>query len=721
MTVLIQQDQRLLQLICGFDASLAVTKIVGASTINHSFHFLIEFVSNHLHLQAQDVIGETATLVIKNFDTSYIHGYIQQLMVKQYDSKNKRRYYEIEIKPWFDLLKYSSDCQIFQELTVIEIFKSICKKHQFSDYVIQLKKTYPKLIYCTQYNETNFEFLSRILNNHGIYYYFKQEKHRHLMVLIDDTKSLPHYQKPIEYSNSVLKVPHLHQLHAVQKLTVSQVSHTDYNYLTPHKNFTSTKKRQEKNPLFDQFQYPGNFFDQIDSEKILQQRETVHSWQSHLYFAQANVAGLSPGMLCQIHANDNKALSGDYWIYHVEYQAHDFTALHEAIDEANTNQTTQHFLQILQLVPTRFDFQPERIAKPSIKGVETAIGTGVADEEIYTDAYGRIKVQFHWDRYGSYNENSSCWLRVAQHFTGDHLGHQIIPRIGQEVLVDFINGDPDRPQVIGTLTNSNHLPPFPLPQNQHCNGYQSHSFHQNDAMAANILQMDDSPQNPALNFIAQHNYQVLSKNNQQTTIENQALIQAKGNQHYASLQASFTLASKTAIHLQSGTGQIHISPDKISIHGAQVNLAAPPATDQAALWQAELMKWTGRVLFLAGLPLDDIGIGEADQAAATELIEAGGADEEEIAGYKLKKHAKERMIERNVKKEDIENAVKSPLKKKDIKYGNDGKISQRYIGKKAEVVINSENRKIISVNPTDSAKLRRILRYLEKEENKSWK
>ena len=377
------------------------------------------------------------------------------------------------VVPWVELLKYRQDSRIFQDKDIKQILSTIFGDLGFSDFSWKLQKTYEPREYCVQYRETNLDFAHRLLEEEGIYYYFKHEEGKHTLILSDYVKGYD--QVPVgtfdvvdgSHTNFTIK-----RWNRDYNFLSGKVELNDYNFTTPATDLTAFQKSLVSIPNIDKFEvynYPGEYKVKGEGTNYSTvQMEALESVYTKVN-AESDYPGMCPGHKITVGDHWDKAEKGKkYVLLYVEHNGTDGNYRSGEGDNTYSNK--------LVFAPAETLMRPLiTTPKPEIAGSQTAVVVGPSGEEIYTDEYGRIKVQFHWDRHGANDEKSSCWIRVAQFWAGKKWGAQYIPRIGQEAVISFMEGDPDRPLVIGSVYNAEQMPPYEVPSNKTHSGVKSRS------------------------------------------------------------------------------------------------------------------------------------------------------------------------------------------------------------------------------------------------------
>ena len=413
-----------------------------------------------------------------------------------------QRSFQLTCVPWLWFLQHRQDSRVFQNQTVVQIATQLFNELGCSDYDTSgLAQDYKPRVYCVQYRETDFNFVSRLFEEEGIFYYWKHDSGKHTLMLADGAHaykdvpdgSLP-YNPPNIFKNSITNWMH-HQTFRSGKTTT-----TDYDFQNPNNSLIATTTGSSPVPSAEQyeiFDFPGRYMQRDHGEKVSSRMMAGHEKAQDTISTSSACRTLGPGGRFQLEAHPVAAENAKYAITAIVHHATDpsFESVAKGAPSYHNNFTC---------IPAAVDFTPEqRTEKPVIPGIQSAVVTGPAGEEIYTDTYGRVKVQFHWDRRGKNDESSSCWLRVAQPWAGRTYGGQTIPRVGMEVLVGFLEGDPDQPLILGSMPNANTPVPYGLPANRTRMVFRSQTY---KGEGFNELAMEDQTGVERLHLHAQHDH-----------------------------------------------------------------------------------------------------------------------------------------------------------------------------------------------------------------------
>lgn len=435
---------------------LIVESFSGKDEISRLFTYTLELESLNPNINYDDIVSKNVTLSILLPDQSkrFINGHVNRFV--QSTESGDMSTYQMEMVPWLWFLTQTTDLRIFQEKSVPDIIKQIFDDAGFSGkYTDSLSGSYDPREYCVQYRETDFNFVSRLMEEEGIFYFFKHEDGDHKLILGDASSA----HSPIEPAGDLefflggeetTPRPAVTQISCEQSIRPTAVSYKDFDFKKPSTDLTVKEEKNSKHEIYD---YPGNYRVRAAGEHLAKVRLEEENTTRKLFYGSTTDRRLAPGFTAKLIDHPRDDFNATYLI----------TMVHQSGNQTEEDVTYECNFE---LIPEDTPFRASKITeKPVVTGLQTAIVTGPSGEEIWLDKYGRIKVQFHWDREGKKDEKSSCWIRVAQNWAGKNWGIVFHPRIGQEVIVHFEEGDIDRPLVTGRIYNEELMPPYELPLN----------------------------------------------------------------------------------------------------------------------------------------------------------------------------------------------------------------------------------------------------------------
>jgi len=452
---------------------LLLQSFSGHEEISRLFEFDLHLYSEHYDVNFDDIIGQNVTIRLDlPKGTRYWNGYISRFMKSgssSTGSTSSTRFaqYRATMVPWLWFLTQTSDCRIFQGKKAPDIIKQVFSELGFTDIEERLSGSFREWDYCVQYRETDFNFVSRLMEQEGIYYYFLHENGKCTLVLCNSLSKHDAYEnyEEIGYASRASSDQERITGWTVEKaFHPGKFVHTDYNFLKPITPLISPDnvERDYVNSKLEIFDYPGEYLETADGEQYAKVRMEELAQSYEKCSGESEARGICPGYLFTMAVRDDsdrslKDQAREYLVVSAGYQA-------SVGDYETSGPKDEEYGCFFTAIPSSVQFRPARITpKPVVEGSQTALVTGPSGEEIYTDEHGRVKVQFHWDREGKWDENSSCWIRVSQGWAGAGWGTMFIPRIGHEVIVDFLEGDPDRPIITGRVYHGKNNPPYSLP------------------------------------------------------------------------------------------------------------------------------------------------------------------------------------------------------------------------------------------------------------------
>ena len=471
---------------------LRFSALSGREELSRLFDFMVTMKSEQKELDPESMLGTPVTVEIElqGGGTRYLNG--QCIHFSQVGKQGRYYLYEAQVKPWLWYATRRSDYRIFQNQSVPDMVKQVLGAYPFQT-KFMLSRGYRSWEYCVQYRETDANFVMRMLEHEGIWFWFEHSAGEHVMVITDDVglcdpfpgyATVPYYGPDFTYPDK----DHLDSWTAGGRVKSGKYMARDYNFKMPKADLTTRHETpgEHAHGGYDIFDYPGGYATLDEGDPYARSRmEELHAAHKRGH-AAGRARGMAPGRLFTLENHPVGSQNREYLIVAANYQFNDN-------DYESNAGSDSHVLRIkLETHPSDLPFRPERITpKPQTMGPETAVVTGPKGQEIYTDEYGRVKVSFPWNRYCSKDENSSCWVRVSHPWAGSGFGGIHIPRIGQEVLVDHLNGDPDRPIITSRVYNAFQMPPWGLPANATQSGFLTRSSLGGGYDNANALRFED--------------------------------------------------------------------------------------------------------------------------------------------------------------------------------------------------------------------------------------
>lgn len=454
-----------------FSGDMRVYAVTGEETLSSCFNYSVEVVvpNDKAQPQISDLIDQPVLLQFdslhqdKSPDSRLVHGIIEWMEVLFEDVRHT--HYRLQVVPQLWRLTQRSDCRIFQFKTVPDIVTQVLKEAGFAgdDYKFVLQEAHAEREYCVQYRESDLNFVMRLLAEEGIYFFFEHEAARHVTVFADT----PTIDQPVpgelalKYKTpggGIAEEEHVTHFTWRQQVRTGSYTHTDYKFENPVLELEKEHKAENFGELA-RFDYPGRYIDPSRGQDIARFRLEQLRMDQQMGSGITDSVRFQVGRQFELTGHDQKACNTKHKITGIRIQLMQPEVKEELAGEGGSNYQCE-FTCILDKTPPRTAYMPD---KPHVYGPQTAIVVGPAAEEIYVDEHGRVKVQFHWDRYGNNDEHSSCWIRVSQTWAGAAYGSTFIPRIGHEVIVDFLEGDIDQPIITGRVYHGTNVPPLNLP------------------------------------------------------------------------------------------------------------------------------------------------------------------------------------------------------------------------------------------------------------------
>ena len=478
----------------------------------------IDALSANGELDPDEILGKPVTVKEKLADGSMrpFNGHIARF--GQTGFHGRHHVYRLVVRPWLWFLTRTANCRIFQQMTVPDILKQVFNHHaDVANNSFELTGHYSAWEYCVQYRESDFDFVSRLMEHEGIYYYFRHADDKHTLVLTDDSSM--HSPAPgceqlpfiLQEREDRTDIECIDTWRFDREIQPARFAHDNYDPEKPRVELerSASVERRHAQGSYEIYDYPASHTVAEDGEHYARLRlQELHA-RYETSEGRTNARGLAVGHLFELTRHPRPDQNREYLVSAARYEISD-----EGHESGNSSGAlyTCHFTTL----QSRQSFRPQRrTPKPIVQGPQTAVVVGPPGEEIHTDHQGRVKVRFHWDRYSAGDETSSCWIRVSQPWAGKGWGGVSIPRIGQEVIVDFLEGDPDRPIITGRVYNAEQTPPYALPGMVSGLKSQTHK-----GTGHNEMSMDDTAGQEKLTLHGQYDMHTTVGHDQTNTIKN---------------------------------------------------------------------------------------------------------------------------------------------------------------------------------------------------------
>ena len=513
------------------DGMLLFASLGGTETVGELFTYSIKlktpdilnlgYVSPAANLQLKPMVGKDLRVNIEldGGGKRYISGLVTAARVAGHQGRSV--VYELRLEPWLKILTHTSDYKAFQNKNVVEILDEVLDEYPWP-VEKRLVENYPTRAWQVQYGETDFDFVQRLMQEWGIYWWFEHSENSHTLVLADainvhkacaDSPLVCYYQKGLKLDKEFI-----HTITANESLRSGQWVLNDFDFMKPRSLLKSTVANPRETGLaeYEHYEWPGDYFTKSEGEMLTRIRMEEQRSPGSRVQGSGNIRTLMTGFTFTLENYPTAEVNREYLLVQTTLFIQD-NAQHSGQEQHFSYSTS------FELHPTSEVYRPQRtLSKPHTKGPQSAIVTGPAGQEIWTDKYGRVKVQFGWDRYGKNDENSSCWVRVSYPWAGKGFGGIQIPRIGQEVLVDFKNGDPDLPIIVGRTYNQDTMPPWGLPGAATQSGFYSHTIG-GGPTNANALRFEDKTGGEEIWLHAEKDQRIEVNNNESHWVGNNRL------------------------------------------------------------------------------------------------------------------------------------------------------------------------------------------------------
>lgn len=506
---------------------LLLRSITGSEGISQLFKFNLDLLSTDQGINFDEIVGKNVTVRVSGADeapTRYFNGFISSF-AQMYDEEYLY-HYQAEMVPWLWFLTRTASCRIFQNKSIPEIIEEVFKDHGFTQYKSRLQGSYPQREYCVQYRETACNFVMRLMEHEGIFFFFEHENGKHTLILGDSSsahKNLPDGDS-VRFDRSASGRAGVEELvvswRSEQVICTGKYTLSDFNPETPDIDLKATVDTIiAGNANYEVFDYPGEYRTKGEGDRYASLRMQAEEAAQKTITGASNCRGFAPGFRFTLSGHKRRDQNGKYTLVSVSHYAQQ-GGFHTG--DANDLTYSNTFTCIPAATPHR---APRVTPRPVLQSTQTAIVVGPKGEEIYSDKYGRVKVRFHWDYEGERKEYNSCWIRISQPWAGAGWGAIALPRIGQEVVVGFLEGDPDQPIIIGRVYNAHQMPPYDLPGSQTKTAIKTYSSKGGGGF--NELRFEDLKGEEQIFIHAERNYDLRVKKDIYETVDEQRHVIVK--------------------------------------------------------------------------------------------------------------------------------------------------------------------------------------------------
>jgi type VI secretion system secreted protein VgrG len=503
---------------------LLLQRFSGQEGTSSTFHYTLELLSEDDAIDPASLLRGPMTVTLDHQDAERkIHGLVSRFV--QSGQHEDLCSYRAEIVPWLWFLNLSWNCRIFQNKTVHEIAQAVFDELGYSDYDFQLSRSYGPREYCVQYRESDFNFVTRLFEEEGIFYYFEHSESAHKLVVTDVNSGLQPCPGPssvrVANGTGIPDEDYIAGLELETAVHIGKVTLRDYDFTRPSLSLETSAANGDGEEVYG---YPGGYLELSDGERYAETLLEEHRAAGKVVRGHGNCRLFQSGYRFNLQDHYRADANTEYLLLRVSHHG-------DAGDYRSSGAEGANYGNSFEAMPFEIPFRPPRQSvKPRIHGTQTALVVGSSGEEIFTDEYGRVKVQFYWDRQGGKDQNSSCWVRVSHPWAGKSWGGIQIPRIGQEVIVEFLDGDPDRPIITGRVYNAEQPVPYELPANKTQSGIKSRSSMSGGAENFNEIRMEDKKGSELFYIHAEKDKQVMVENDRNEEVGHDESIVIKNDQ-----------------------------------------------------------------------------------------------------------------------------------------------------------------------------------------------
>ncbi|MBA4109031.1 MAG: type VI secretion system tip protein VgrG [Leptothrix sp. (in: Bacteria)] len=555
---------------------LLMRSMSATESLGQLYEFNISALSDDKTIAVNDLLGKPITVKLELADGGEreFSGIVTRF--GQVGFVGRLVEYQLVVCPWLWLLTRTHDCRVFQNKSVPDILKQIFEKYS-SDFSDKLTGSHPVREYCVQYRESDFNFVSRLMEEEGIYYYFEHKDGKHTLVLANkDSAHTPYpghadmvYRETLSGGIDLEAITRWQFNHEIR---TGKVSLTDYNFTTPSTNLLASAElaRSHSHATGEVYDYPGRHLVKADGERYANLKlEGFQSLHAQV-FGEGNVRGLATGHRFTLNEFPREDQNREHIVTSTRIQ------MGYGEYEGQSGSAPYFTCQFTALDSREVFRSPDRAVRVRVAGPQTAIVVGPSGDEIHTDEYGRVKIQFYWDREGKKNENSSCWVRVSSPWAGKNWGMINIPRIGQEVVVDFLEGDPDQPLITGRVYNAEQTVPYKLPDHATVSTLKSQSSKGGSTSTSNELRFEDKKGSEHVWLQAEKDFLRNVKNDSSHSVGHDEFVTIKndltekvGNDHQLDVGKDFKHKVGGDMHLQTATDLMIKSGGQYSLKSAK--------------------------------------------------------------------------------------------------------------------------------------------------------
>ncbi|SJL83074.1 type VI secretion system Vgr family protein [Vibrio palustris] len=563
-----------------FDGHESVSDSEFQNETCYGFRYLIDLASRQSHITPDQVVDRNAELTLyRNGElVQRVHGIVSRF--SQGDIGHHFSFYSLTLVPSLERLALRHNSRSFQLKTVPEIISILLQEMNIEDYAFSIERECAQREFCVQYRETDIEFLHRIAAEEGLIYSFIHEEGKHTLLFTDKTASFPWVSEPVPYNalaGGQAETPFVKELNAHTQSNASHSIARDYSFKKPTYTFAQSAVASDIDYQlsgYEHYDAPGRYKDDESGKAFNDIRLAYLRRESQTLTGKSNQQALKAGYQFSLSEHLNAEFNRDYLVVGLSVQGKQPQALEE---EGGSGATT--YANQFKVIPATLSWQAKPNPKPQVDGPMIAFVVGPDGEEIFCDEHGRVKLHFPWDRYSNSDEQSSCWIHVSQGWAGSQYGMSAVPRIGHEVIVSFLNGDPDQPIVTGGTYNENNIPPYVLPDNKTKTVLRTET-HQGDGY--NELSFEDQVDEETIFLHAQKDYDGITNNDhtrevhndKHLTVDRHDYTKVKRNHHESTKGESRTAVDKNRTFVIDG--DMHVKAGKVWVNdsGTEIHIKA---------------------------------------------------------------------------------------------------------------------------------------------------
>ncbi|WP_224363354.1 type VI secretion system Vgr family protein [Hyalangium versicolor] len=616
---------------------------------------LIFTAEQDIHVDAAELLGQPAALVVhQGDDIRYLHGVLCELSRWNQGGGPQRNRYRAVLEPRFHQLRHTRRSRIFQQKTIPEIIQELLDAGKVK-HSVELQGSYSPRNYCVQYRESDFDFISRLMEEVGIFYFFRHEQGEHEMVLGDSPQAhTPILGDPLlpfrDPAGMAADEECVYEMTGKREVVPGAVALRDFDFVRPSLDMSVDDQASDGDTALEVYDYPGKYEDPGPGRDVAKIRLEELRATGQLAWGQCQSRRMMPGYKFELTNHAEPELNREFLLLSVHHEGFQPEVLLFEQQQGG-NSDRKPYRSTFHCMPSDVPYRPaRRTPRPVIPGPQTAIVVGPSGEEIHTDEHGRVKVQFHWDREAPGDDKSSCWIRVSQAWAGPGWGALYLPRIGQEVVVDFLEGDPDRPLITGRVYNGHNPPPADLPAKRTQSTLRSDSSPTNGGF--NELRFEDAAGEEQIFLHGQKDLDIVIENDKGQSIGgNETLTVAKDRERAISGNQSLkvqgndetTVIGNQSVEVKSNRDTTVAGNHTETVGGSQSIEVGGTHTLSVALASAETIG-LAKALNVGGAYAVTVGAAMNVAVVGVKAEEVGGSKSELVGAQKTEKIAGSRTL-----------------------------------------------------------------------------